>query len=80
MFKSGYRISIVFEADGTIEVDGTGGLFAFYFEGDVSDLGPGLHSVSGHAHESYAADGTFLSATFSGHSTNLCETMATPVA
>lgn len=79
-FMGGYRISIVFASDGSIEVDGTGVLFAFYFEGDASDLAPGMHAVNGHAHESYAADGTFLSATFTGHSTNLCETMATSAA
>lgn len=74
--KGGYRISVMIAADGSAEVDGTGALIAFYFVGDVSDLGPGLHSVNGHARESYAPDGTFLGATFKGTSVNLCEALA----
>ena len=75
-FSSGYRIAVVFHADGSIVADGTGGLFAYYFDGDPSDLGPGLHVVDGHAHEEYAPDGSLVAATFSGHSQNMCEALA----
>ena len=73
---AGSRISVVASADGSLEFDGTGGLYAFYFVGDQSDLGPGLHSVSGHVHESYGPDGSFLGATFRGTSVDLCEVLA----
>jgi hypothetical protein len=73
---AGYRISVVIGADGSIEADGTGGLYGLYFDGDPSELGPGIHSVSGHIHESYGSDGSFLGATFDGTSLNLCEALA----
>jgi hypothetical protein len=72
----GYRISVLFAADGSVEADGTGALYAYYFSGDPSELGAGLHAVNGHVHESYGADGTFLGATFDGSSYDLCEVLA----
>lgn len=72
----GYRISIVIAADGSVEADGTGVLYAYYFAGDPATLGPGFHAINGHVHESYAADGTLLGSTFRGKALDLCEALA----
>jgi hypothetical protein len=75
-FAGGFRISIVFNADGSIDADGTGSLFAYYFPGDPSEIGTGWHHISGHLVEHYASDGTYLGNEFSGSSQNLCEALA----
>ena len=72
MSAGGYMTSIVIDADGAVHVRGTGAHFAWYFEGDVSDLAPGFWGIWGHATEDYAGDGTFLFATFSGRAIDFC--------
>ena len=72
----GFSIAITIHPDGSIDADGHGALFAFYFEGDPSVLGHGWFSVSGHVTEHYGADGTYLGNEFAGRSENLCETLA----
>ena len=71
--RGGYRFLVTFAPDGSFRVDGDGtDIIAWYFPGDDSDLGPGLWDTDGHVTEWYAADGTFLKATFSGHATDIC--------
>jgi hypothetical protein len=72
----GYRISVRIAADGSVEADGTGALYAYYFAGDPGELGAGLHAIDGHVRESYAPDGTFLGGTFDGSSSDLCDVLA----
>lgn len=72
----GSRITIAFRADGSIDAWGSGVFFAFYVEGDASDLGPGMHVVMGRVTERYAPNGSLIRATFKGRSTNLCEVLA----
>ena len=76
--SGGYMTWIVIDADGAVHVTGTGAHFAWYFEGDVSDLAPGFWGIRGHATEEYAADGTFLSATFAGRATDFCAARSAP--
>ncbi len=71
-WSGGYATSTTTAANGSIHVSGTGTLFAWYVEGDVSDLAPGLWAVRGIATEDYAADGTFLFATFRGRAVDAC--------
>jgi hypothetical protein len=75
-FGGGSRITIMFRADGSVEAWGSGKLFAFYFAGDVGDLGPGVHSVTGRVTERYGTDGSLTDATFSGRAENLCDVLA----
>ncbi len=71
--RGGASISYRFAADGSLVVQGTGFLFAWYAEGDDSDLPAGLWLVHGRVTETYAADGTFIRATFSGNAIDACE-------
>lgn len=75
-FGGGSRVTITFRADGSVDAWGSGILFAFYFAGDVGDLGPGMHFVTGRVTERYGPDGSLTDATFSGRSENLCEVLA----
>ena len=72
--ESGGGSALVFRfaADGSIFVQGTGLLFVWYLPGDDSDLAPGLWLVHGRATETYAPDGSFIRATFSGHAIDVC--------
>ena len=71
--KGGFHFTVKWAADGSYRVDATGSdILAWYFPGDDSELGPGLWDISGHATEYYAADDTFLRATFSGRATDVC--------
>jgi hypothetical protein len=71
--RGGYRFQVTFAADGSFRVDGAGtDIIAWYFPGDDSDLPPGLWDVDGRITEWYAADGSFLKATFDGHATDIC--------
>ena len=74
--RGGSSIVITTAGDGSIVADATGLIFAWYLPGDDSELGAGLFLVNGHAQERYAPDGTFLSATFDGRATNVCEALA----
>jgi hypothetical protein len=74
--RGGSSITITMAADGSAVADASGLVFAWYLPGDDSELGAGLFLVNGHAQERYAADGTFLSATFDGRATNVCEALA----
>jgi hypothetical protein len=72
-FKGGYRFTVTWAPDGSYRVDGQGtDIIAWYFPGDDSDLGPGLWDIDGHLTEWYAADDSFLRATFSGAATDVC--------
>jgi hypothetical protein len=71
--KGGSRLAFRNLPDGTLVVDGTGSLLVWYFEGDPSELAPGVYLVNGHARETYAPDGTLVGATFDGRARNLCE-------
>lgn len=76
-FQGGVQFTFVFSADGSTRVDAQGRDFiAWYFPGDDLELGPGAFQVSGHLTEWYAADGTFIRATYSGKAVDLCETLA----
>ena len=82
-FRGGVQLTFVFAADGSTRVDAHGRDFiAWYYEGDDSELGPGLYQVSGTATEWYAADGSFIRATYTGVVTDLCQKVGTssPVA
>lgn len=75
--KGGAVLTIVVDADGSVRVDVRGTSFiAWYYEGDESNLEPGLYDVNGHATEWYAPDGTFIRAVVRGHVTNLCNELA----
>lgn len=83
MIQGGVRFAISFVADGSVRVDARGKDFIlWYYEGDDSELSPGLYQVSGTATEWYAADGTFIRATYTGVATDLCQKVGTssPVA
>jgi hypothetical protein len=71
-WTGGYGTSITTAADGSVHVAATGTHFAWYLEGDDSDLPPGMWAIRGLATEDYAADGTFLFATFRGHAVDAC--------
>lgn len=70
--RGGSALVFRFAADGSIAVQGTGLIFAWYVPGDDSDLGPGLWLVNGRVTETYGPDGTFIRATFSGHALDVC--------
>jgi hypothetical protein len=74
--RGGSTITFTVAADGSLVADATGLNFAWYLPGDDSELGAGLFLVDGHAQEHYAADGTFLYATFDGHATDVCAALA----
>jgi hypothetical protein len=72
-FVGGVRIAYRFHADGSTRVDASGtGFIAWYYDGDDSELGPGLFHVSGHVTEWYAPDGTFIRAEHTGIAEDLC--------
>lgn len=73
-FRGGVQITFTFAADGSLRADAHGSDFiAWYYEGDQSDLDPGLYQVSGHLTEWYDPQGALTGATYSGRVTNLCE-------
>ena len=74
----GYRVDVVVQPDGSVEVSASGNLFAWYFEGEpVVGLSDGVFAISGHGSESYAADGSLLGARFfGGNAVDLCEALA----
>ena len=74
--RGGSSITITVAPDGSVTADARGLVFAWYLPGDDSELGAGLFLVNGHAQEHYAADGTFLSATFDGRATDVCAALA----
>jgi hypothetical protein len=74
--RGGSSITITVAPDGSMVADARGLVFAWYLPGDDSELGAGLFLVNGHAQERYAADGTFLSATFDGRATDVCAALA----
>jgi len=71
----GYMISVVINADGSVQADGHGRFFAYYFAGDRSDIGVGLFAVEGHVTEWYSADGMLIGTRTTGHVTDLCEAL-----
>lgn len=77
--SGGYRLELVFHPDGSLDVTGTGFLFAWYLEGDpiVGLPAPGAYVLRGHLTESYAADGSLEAAHFfGGEVVDLCEVLA----
>ena len=74
----GYRVDVVVHPDGSVEVNGTGNLFAWYFAGDaIVGLSQGIFAISGHVSESYAADASLLGARFyGGNAVDLCEALS----
>jgi hypothetical protein len=76
--RAGVRFAITTAADGSFRVDARGKDFIlWYYEGDDSELSPGLYQVSGTATEWYTADGSFIRATYSGVATDLCQKVGT---
>jgi hypothetical protein len=73
--KGGSSLVFRFAADGSLVVAGTGWIFAWYLPGDDSDLGAGLFLVHGRITETYDSAGTFVNATFSGTSIDVCEAL-----
>ena len=77
--SGGYRLEFVFHPDGSLDVSGSGFLFAWYVAGDpiVGLPAPGAYVLRGHLTESYAADGSLVAARFSGGEVvDLCEVLA----
>jgi hypothetical protein len=74
----GYRINIVIHPDGSVDVDASGNLFAWYYPGDpIIGLSDGVFAVSGRGSESYAPDGSLVSALFhGGNAVDLCAALA----
>lgn len=75
--SGGFRIEVVVHPDGSADVSASGTFFAWYFEGDpIVGLPEGLFAINGHGTESYAADGSPVSARFlGGHAVDLCEAL-----
>jgi hypothetical protein len=73
--KGGSSLTFRFAADGSLVVVGTGWIFAWYLPGDDSDLGAGLFLVHGRITETYDSEGTFVNATFTGTSIDVCEAL-----
>jgi hypothetical protein len=76
--SGGFRANLVFHPDGSLEVDVSGNLFAWYYAGDpIIGLSEGVFAVSGRGSESYAADGSLISARlYGGNSVDLCAALA----
>jgi hypothetical protein len=74
----GFRVSIIVHPDGSVDVDASGNLFAWYYPGDpIIGLSDGVFAVSGRGSESYAPDGSLIAARFyGGHAVDLCELLA----
>lgn len=74
----GFRIDVVIHPDGSVDVNASGNLFAWYFAGDpIEGLSDGLFAISGRGSESYAPDGSLVSAVFyGGHVVDLCGALA----
>ncbi len=70
--NGGSALAYDFAADGSVVVQATGLVFAWYLPGDESTLGAGLWLVNGRVVETYAADGSFISGTFSGTAIDAC--------
>jgi hypothetical protein len=70
----GYRVEVVIHPDGSVDVNASGNLFAWYFAGDpIEGLSESLFAISGRGSESYAPDGSLVSAVFyGGHVVDLC--------
>lgn len=76
--SGGYRINIVINPDGSVDVDASGNLFGWYYPGDpIIGLSAGVFAVSGRGVESYASDGSLVGARFyGGDVVDLCEALA----
>ena len=76
--QGGFRTDVVIHPDGSVDVNASGNLFAWYFAGDpIEGLSDGLFAISGRGSESYAPDGSLISAVFyGGHVIDLCAALA----
>jgi len=76
--SGGFRVEVVIHPDGSVDVNASGNLFAWYFAGDpIEGLSEGLFAISGRGSESYAPDGSLVSAVFyGGHVVDLCAALA----
>ena len=76
--RGGYRINVVIHPDGSVDVDVSGNLFGWYYPGDpIIGLSAGVFAVSGRGTESYAPDGSLVSARFyGGNAVDLCAQLA----
>ena len=74
----GFRTEVVIHPDGSVDVNASGNLFAWYLAGEpVVGLSEGLFAISGRGSESYAPDGSLVSAVFyGGHAVDLCAELA----
>ena len=74
----GFRSDVVIHPDGSVDVNASGNLFAWYFVGDaIEGLSDGLFAITGRASESYAPDESLVSAVFyGGHAVDLCAALA----
>ena len=74
----GFRSEVIIHPDGSVDVNASGNLFAWYFVGDpIEGLSDGLFAISGRGSESYAPDESLVSAVFyGGHAVDLCAALA----
>ncbi len=71
--RGGAAIRITTYADGSSTAEYVGSaIWTWYFEGAPSDLEPGLYDIDGRLVETYAPDGSLVSAEFSGRAVDLC--------
>ena len=70
--SGGYEIRLDFLPDGTLEAHVSGVILAWYFEGDPTNLDPGVYVVWGHAHETYDPNGILVSAHITGRIVDAC--------
>lgn len=76
----GFRIEVIIHSDGSVDVNASGNLFAWYLVGEpIVGLSDGVFAISGRGSESYAPDGSLVSAVFyGGHAVDLCAELAPP--
>jgi len=73
----GGKITLYFNADGTVRVEGSGTILLWYspVEAAVSELGAGIFLLHGRATERYGPTG-LVEATYTGRVTDLCAQLA----
>lgn len=72
--RGGYRLDLLFHADGTIDVVGSGSIVAGYFPTDVG--GPSMWFFRGRFHDVVDATFTATAHSFRGNATDLCAALS----